>query len=32
LAPRAGHVININRAPMVYEGDAIFNIAVQVEG
>lgn len=31
LAPRAGHVININRAPMVYQGDAIFNIAVQVE-
>jgi predicted deacylase len=26
-APRTGHVINISRAPMVYEGDAMFNLA-----
>lgn len=31
-APRAGHVININRAPMVYQGDAIFNLAVPASG
>jgi predicted deacylase len=30
-AARAGYVINISRAPMVYQGDAIFNMAVQVE-
>ncbi len=29
LAPKSGYVININRTPMVYQGDAIFNIAVQ---
>ncbi len=28
LAPKTGHVININRAPMVYEGDAVFNIGL----
>lgn len=28
-APKAGHVINISRAPMVYEGDAIFNLGLQ---
>lgn len=28
-APRAGYVINISRAPMVYEGDAIFNLALK---
>ncbi|MCO5274945.1 MAG: succinylglutamate desuccinylase/aspartoacylase family protein [Flavobacteriales bacterium] len=28
LAPKAGHVINISRAPMVYEGDAIFNLGL----
>ncbi len=26
-APKAGYIINISRAPMVYEGDAIFNLA-----
>jgi predicted deacylase len=30
VAPKSGHVINISRAPMVYQGDAIFNLAVQV--
>lgn len=26
---KADHVINISRAPMVYEGDAIFNLGLQ---
>lgn len=29
MAHHAGYVINISRAPMVYQGDAIFNLAVQ---
>lgn len=28
LAPKAGHIINISRAPMVYGGDAIFNLGL----
>lgn len=28
VAPKAGYVINISRAPMVYEGDAIFNLGL----
>lgn len=31
-APRSGYVINISRAPMVYEGDAVFNLAWQAPG
>lgn len=30
LAPKAGYVINISRAPMVYEGDAVFNLGLKV--
>ncbi len=29
VAPKSGYVINISKAPMVYQGDAIFNLAVQ---
>ncbi len=29
MAPKSGYVINISKAPMVYQGDAIFNLAVQ---
>lgn len=29
VAPKTGYVINISKAPMVYQGDAIFNLAVQ---
>lgn len=28
FAPKSGHVINISRAPMVYQGDAIFNLGL----
>lgn len=30
MAPKAGYVINISRAPMVYQGDAIFNLGLKV--
>lgn len=29
-APRSGYIINISRAPMVYQGDALFNLAAPV--
>ncbi len=29
VAPKSGYVINTSKAPMVYQGDAIFNLAVQ---
>lgn len=28
-APRNGHIININESPLVYQGDAIFHIALE---
>lgn len=30
-APNNGYLINVNDAPIVYQGDAIFHIATQLE-
>ena len=29
LAPNKGYIINVNQAPIVYQGDAIFHISTQ---
>ena len=30
-APHAGYIINVNDAPIIYQGDAIFHISTQLE-
>jgi hypothetical protein len=29
LAPNNGYIINVNQAPIVYQGDAIFHVSTQ---
>jgi predicted deacylase len=31
-APHEGYLINVNDAPFVYQGDAIYHISTQLEG
>ena len=31
-APNSGYIINVNDAPMVYQGDAIYHISIHIAG
>jgi len=30
LAPNAGYIFNVNQAPTVYQGDALFHISTEI--